>query len=68
MHFHENHEVEKDLQIVILENGISKTPAREFAENKWICRLQTLQPAGLNAEMGHYGKEMYSCYTKVLQS
>ena len=41
---------------------------REFYEDLWICRLQTLQPKGLNSEIGSYAKEMYSCYTNILNN
>ena len=36
-----------------------------MSEDFQICRLQTLQPAGLNTEIERYDKEIYSCYAKA---
>ena len=38
---------------------------REQREDRWICQLQTLQPSGMNIELGAYGREMYASYAKT---
>ena len=48
-HFHTGHALE-DMEITILESGITLDEERELLEEKWICRLQTLQPLGLNKQ------------------
>ena len=40
-HFHENHK-ETDMEVYILQNNLLGEQQREFFEDKWICRLQTL--------------------------
>ena len=62
-HFHFNHDLDKDLGVTILERvNIIDEDAREYFEERWICKLHTLQPHGLNQEVKGYAKEMYACY------
>ena len=60
-HFHTGHALE-DMNISILQSGITSDEERELLEEKWICRLQTLQPHGLNKHIKHYAKYMYTSY------
>ena len=61
-HFHENHNLSDDLNATILENNIKSAAARRYHEDKWICKLKTLAPNGLNTEIGDYAKEMKNFY------
>lgn len=61
-HFHKNHQ-EKDMEISILQTGIADEKHREFLEDRWICRLQTLRD--LNTELHQYGKDMYGVFSKI---
>ena len=51
-----------DLNVTILQNNIKTAAARRYHEDKWICKLKTLAPHGLNTEIGDYAKEMYNFY------
>ena len=61
-HFHERHNLNDDLNVNILQNNIKTAAARRYHEHKWICKLKTLVPYGLNTEIGDYAKEMYNFY------
>ena len=67
-HFHQNHDIDKDLDVVILEDNLYKSAERLFKENQWICRLQSLQPQGLNIDQGSYTKEMKSLGRNITKS
>ena len=42
---------------------ISKLQLLEgIMRTKWICKLKTLTPHGLNTEIGDYAKEIYNFY------
>ena len=66
-HCHGTHDPEKDLEIYILEHGIPELGRRELLEDKYICKLQTMQPHGLNINIHSYAKEMYKSWTSALQ-
>ena len=61
-HFHENHNLIDDLNVTILQSNIKTAATRRYHEDKWICKLKTLAPHGLNTEIGDYAKEMYNFY------
>ena len=61
-HFHPNHDPEKDMEIFILQTGLKTVEEREFYEDRWICRLQTLQPTGVNKDIHPYAQAMYKCF------
>ena len=64
-HFHEGHDLEDDLKVFILEQlQENNSQLRERCEDRWICRLQSLQPNGINSDIGVFGKELYSCYQR----
>ena len=63
-HFGKDH-TENDLEVTILQSGLWNDQEREFYEDKWICRLQTLSPTGINKSTKQYAKEMYACYRSV---
>ena len=63
-HFNEDHS-DEDMVVMILESGIESKPERIRMEDKWICKLQTLQPSGMNADISSFGKEMYALNTKT---
>ena len=61
-HFHESHNLNDDLDLSILQNNIKTTATRRYHQDKWICKLKTLAPHGLNTETSDYAKEMYNSY------
>ena len=64
-----DHDFEKDMEVLILQSGLNKSKEeREFHEDRWICRLQTLKPSGINEKLNGYAKEMYQCFTKLHSS
>jgi len=67
-HFNKNHDINKDLEIYILETDIPNHQRRILLEDRWMCKLQTLQPTGMNKDGGSYLKEMYPSWTSSLTS
>ena len=67
-HCHTNHDLEKDLEVTILDHGFPLLPERERMEDRYICRLQTLQRnnRGMNIETNAYAKEMYQLWERVI--
>ena len=67
-HFHKDHCIDQDMEVLILQSGLTKSERqREHAEDRWICRLQTMAPAGgINLKMEHFAKEMYASFGRVL--
>ena len=67
-HFHTGHE-EGDLKVMILQTGLSESEdQREYFEDRWMCRLQSLQAkdsSGLNKDINIFGREMYQCFSKL---
>ena len=61
-----DHDFEKDIDITILKSDIPTVNQREFFEDKFICKLGTLSPNGLNADTHQYAKDMYSSYRNLL--
>ena len=64
-HCEKDHNIE-DLEIFILDHGLHELNHRKQIEDKFICRLQTLQPTGMNIDLGPYAKEMYRCWSSVV--
>ena len=69
-HCHKDHDLEKDIEVFILDHGIHSLEERKHLEDKYICKLQTLQSndRGMNRETGPYAKEMYQLWTTALKS
>ena len=67
-HCHHNHDLEKDLEVTILDHGFPLLSERERMEDRYICRLQTLQSngGGMNIETHAYAKEMYQLWERVV--
>ena len=68
-HFHKDHDLDTDLRVTILQqlendNSLERT----YHEDRWICRLQTLAPNGINQDTNGYAKEMYCCFQRSLNS
>ena len=61
-HFHKNH-CDNDMEVFILQTGITDEKEREFYEDKWICALQTFQ--GMNIDLHQYARDMYGLYAKI---
>ena len=57
---------ERDMRICILQTGLSTKAEREFHKDRWICRLQTMEPTGINKERHQYGHDMYGTFTKSM--
>lgn len=60
-----HHNFDNDLQLFIVEQNVFDPDHRLRLEDKWICRLQSRQPNGLNTELGNYAKELYRCYSEI---
>ena len=57
-----NHSFETDIEVSILQRDVTSVQQREFVEDKFICRLGTKQPNGLNIALHQYGDDMYQSY------
>ena len=53
---------DKDAQISILEHVSGSLEVMELHEDKWIARLDTRAPKGLNERLSSYGKLYYDLY------
>ena len=51
-----------NLTVTISQSNIKTATARRYHEGKYICKLKTLAPHGLNTEIGDYAKELYNFY------
>ena len=67
-HCHQHHDIYKDIEIYILDHGIKSIQERERLEDRYICRLQCMEPNGMNVKIGPYAKEMYKLWTNELKS
>ena len=68
-HIHKHrHNFEKDIDIVILQDQAKSVAERELLEDKFICRLGTRTPNGLNTDLHNYGTEMYDLYQEITKS
>ena len=67
-HCHHNHDLEKDIEITILDHGYQLVGERERMEDRYICKLQTLQSngGGMNVETHAYAKEMYQLWERAI--
>ena len=65
-HFFKDHDFEKDMEIYILQDNIKDVNQRKHLEDRWMCKLQTQHPTGLNKDCGSYLKEMYSSWTSCI--
>ena len=64
-HFHEskNCKIEKDLKVYILQDNATGTrEKREFMEDRWITRLNTKLPNGMNSNLKDFAKTFYSLF------
>ena len=61
-HFHSRHDPEKDMEIHILQTGLSTVEERDHYEDRWICLLQTLQPSGINKDVHTFASSMYKSF------
>ena len=63
-HFHDNDcNFKRDLEVFVLENNISGSMAsREMQEDKWIKRLGTLAPNGMNTSVNAYARTYSSLF------
>ena len=61
-HKHKHHDTETDLEVFIIDHGIHLLGLRRLLEDKYICKLQTLYPNGMDVEIGPYAREMYKCW------
>ena len=67
-HFHEskNCKIEKDLKVYILQDNATGTwEKREFMEDRWITRLNTKSPNGMNSNLKDFAKTFYSVYFNI---
>ena len=64
-HFHKDHE-KGELEVCILQSGIRSQDERELQEEKWMCKLLTLDPRGINKKVKHSAKDMYATHKHSL--
>ena len=53
------HDFEKDIDVTILMSNLETAAERELNEDKFICKLGTKSPNGLNVDVGNYGADVY---------
>ena len=53
------------MELSILQSGLEKKDQRVRFEDRWICKLQSLSPTGLNKGHGKVTSEMYQCWKAV---
>ena len=63
-----NHDVNDNLNLTILQNNIKITAARSYHEDKRICRLNTISPYDLNTEIGDYAKGLKNLFRNELRN
>ena len=56
---HDTEDIMSNLESFIIDHGLCEQNARKRAEDRTICRLQTMGNSGLNELVGAYAKEMY---------
>ena len=55
-HFHENGcSFINDLQVSVLEKVKGSAPLRKYKEDKWMTRLNTIHPYGMNQHVSEFG-------------
>lgn len=60
-HFHSNNcSIDKDLCVSVLEQVTGTQALREYKEDKWITRLQTMRPTGMNTSFATDFGPIYS--------
>ena len=47
-HCHADHDLENDIEMTILDYDIGSLEERERVEDRFICRIQTREPTGMN--------------------
>ena len=57
---HENHNIYDSFNTTILQNNIKTATARVYHKDRWICKLKTVAPRGLNTEIGGYANFVMS--------
>ena len=57
--FQDNHDINDNLNVTILQNNIKNAAAQKYHEGKWVCRPKPLALDRLNIEAGDCAKEMY---------
>ena len=64
-HFHDSNvcTIEKDLKVYILQSKIEgNREKREFIEDRWITRLNTKAPNGMNTKLKEFAKTFYAIF------
>ena len=64
-HFYCDHDIEKDLDVTIVQTDLPNRLEREHMENRWMCKLQTCKGTGLNVDCGPYAKEVYNIWSQL---
>ena len=64
-HFHGNEEcnINRDLKVYILQDNVTgPRDRREYFEDRWITRLDTNAPHGMNTNLKHFAKIHYELF------
>ena len=65
-HIHNHqHELDKDIEVLMLKGNLYQKHERKLWENKFICLLGTKSPTGLNKELKHYRRELYEAFADL---
>ena len=67
-HCHGTHDPVKDLEVFIIDHGITDLQARERLEDFYICKLQTMAPHGMNTKINSCAKEMYTSWSAAVKN
>ena len=67
-HLHKDHQLDNDLKVMILQSGLPNAAERKYFEDRWMCKLQTLNPTGMNTDCGAYTNEVYTSWKAVTSS
>ena len=51
-YFHQSHNINDNINVTILQTNNKTAAARRYREEKWISRLKSTAPYGLNIETG----------------
>ena len=64
-HFHNNKEcsIDRDLKVYILQDNVTGSwEKREYFEDRWITRLNSKAPNGMNSNLKEFAKTFYALF------
>ena len=64
-HFHNNKEcsIDRDLKVYILQDNVTGSwGKREYFEDRWMTRLNSKAPSGMNSNLKEFAKTFYALF------